>query len=286
MYSAKAHGRANVQFFDHAVADAAYAALVTESELAEALVRNEFVLQFQPQVRAADGRIAGAEALIRWQHPTRGLLSPDAFIPVAEQHRLMLPIGEWVLREAARCARRWHRASGQIVVVAVNLSNMQFRALGFVESVKRVLAEEDIPGAWLELEITVRMLVHDMLPDVRCMLAELRATGIHISIDDFGTGWSSLGHLKELPIDKLKIDRSFVRDLPGDRGSAAIVAAIVTMAHTLGLTVIAEGVASAGQRQLLTAVGCDELQGDAVGATVTADELLQQLQADSAAPRA
>jgi diguanylate cyclase (GGDEF)-like protein/PAS domain S-box-containing protein len=289
MYSAKASGRANVQFFDPAVASAAYAALITESELAQALARDEFVLQFQPQVRAHDGVLSGAEALIRWRHPTRGLLAPDDFIPVAEQHRLMLPIGQWVLREAARCARRWHAANAARppLTVAVNLSNMQFHAPGFVESVERVLAEEQVPGTWLEIELTERMLLDD-LPEVRRALGRLRATGIRISIDDFGTGYSSLGHLRDLPLDKLKIDRSFVCDLPQQRDAAAIAQAIVTMAKALGLTVIAEGVETEAQRALLAELGCDELQGDAVGAVQSAEAIERQVArepATCAAPR-
>ena len=280
MYSAKTHGRATVRFFDPAVTSAAYADLVTESELAQALARDEFVLRFQPQVRARDGVLAGAEALIRWNHPSRGLLAPDSFIPVAEQHRLMLPIGQWVLRQAARCAKRWQAASrdGRALTVAVNLSNMQFRAPGFVESVERVLLEEQVPGAWLEIELTERMLMDD-LPEVRRALGRLRERGIRVSIDDFGTGYSSLGHLRDLPLDKLKIDRSFVRDLPGHRGAAAIAGAIVTMAKSLQLTVLAEGVETAAQRDFLAALGCDELQGDAVGALQSAEQIEQQLRA-------
>jgi EAL domain-containing protein (putative c-di-GMP-specific phosphodiesterase class I) len=225
-------------------------------------------------VRARDGRLAGAEALIRWQHPLRGLLAPDAFIPVAEQHRLMLPIGQWVLRQAARCARRWHATvpAREPITVAVNLSNMQFRAPGFIESVERVLAEENVPGAWLEVELTERMLMED-LPEVRRALGRLRGRGIRISIDDFGTGYSSLGHLRDLPLDKLKIDRSFVRDLPAHGGAAAIAKAIVTMAKSLELTVIAEGVETPVQRDFLIELGCDELQGDAVGLVQSAEEI-------------
>ncbi len=277
MYLAKARGRANFQFFDPAVASAAYAALVTESELAQALARDEFVLHFQPQVRARDGAIVGAEALIRWQHPERGLLQPDAFIPVAEAQRLMLPIGQWVLREAVRSVRRWHAGyGGAPVPVAVNLSTVQFRAAGFVESVERVLAEEGVPGSWLELELTERMLMDDVA-EVRRTIARLHAVGIRISLDDFGTGYSSLAQLKELPIDKLKIDRSFVHDLPGSRGSAAIARAIITMARSMGVTVIAEGVETAAQREFLAAHGCDELQGDAVGEALSAGQLIERI---------
>ena len=272
MYIAKARGRANYQFFDPAVASAAYAALVLESQLAQALERNEFVLHFQPQVRAADGSLAGVEALIRWQHPERGLLGPNEFIPLAEQRRLMLPIGQWVLRSAARAARRW-RARGLIdVPVAVNLSSMQFHAEGFVEAVEQVLREEQVPGDWLELELTERMLMDD-LGAVKRTLQRLKAMGIRISVDDFGTGYSSLAHLKELPIDGMKIDRSFVQDLPRERGSTAIARAVMQMAQGLEITVIAEGVENDEQRRFLAAEGCDVLQGELISAPLTAAEL-------------
>ncbi|TMH04307.1 MAG: EAL domain-containing protein [Betaproteobacteria bacterium] len=272
MYIAKARGRANYQFFDPAVASAAYAALVLESQLAQALERNEFVLHFQPQVRAADGSLAGVEALIRWQHPERGLLGPNEFIPLAEQRRLMLPIGQWVLRSAARAARRW-RARGLIdVPVAVNLSSMQFHAEGFVEAVEQVLREEQVPGDWLELELTERMLMDD-LGAVKRTLQRLKAMGIRISVDDFGTGYSSLAHLKELPIDGMKIDRSFVQDLPRERGSTAIARAVMQMAQGLEITVIAEGVENDEQRRFLAAEGCDVLQGELISVPLTAAEL-------------
>jgi diguanylate cyclase (GGDEF)-like protein/PAS domain S-box-containing protein len=272
MYIAKARGRANHQFFDPAVADAAYAALELESQLAQALERGEFVLHFQPQVRGADGSLAGVEALIRWNHPEQGLLWPEAFISLAEQRRLMLPIGQWVLRSAARAARRW-RAHGLIdVPIAVNLSNMQFHAEGFVDAVAQVLREEKVPGAWLELELTERMLMDD-LGSVKSTLEQLKAMGIRISVDDFGTGYSSLAHLKDLPIDSMKIDRSFVHDLPRERGSTAIARAVMQMAQGLEITVVAEGVENDEQRRFLVAEGCDVLQGDLISRPLNAADL-------------
>jgi len=272
MYRAKARGRANYQFFDPANADAAYAALVMEGQLGEAIKRNEFVLHFQPQVRAIDGAVVGAEALIRWRHPEQGLLPPDDFIPVAEQRRLMLPIGHWVLREAALCARRWQCAGLAGVPVAVNLSTLQFQATDFVETVADVLREVGLPGHLLELELTERMLMDD-LPYVKATLARLKALGIRIAVDDFGTGYTSLGHLKELPIDKMKIDRSFVHDLPARRDSAAIAKAIIQMARSLGITVIAEGVETEAQRRFLADQECDELQGNAISEPMDGDAL-------------
>ncbi len=258
MYLAKARGRANYQFFDPSMASAAYAALVMEGQLAHALVRGEFELYFQPQVRARDGQLVGAEALMRWNHPERGLLMPDSFIPVAEQQRLMLPIGTWVLKEAVRCAQRWKSMGLGVDLIAVNLSTVQFQSAGFVEGVAALLPPGI--GPMIELELTERMLMDD-LPAVKERLAQLKALGVKISVDDFGTGYSSLGHLKALPIDKLKIDRSFIHDLPGERDSAAIARAIIHMGTSLGMTVIAEGVETPEQRHFLATQGCDELQG-------------------------
>jgi len=274
MYIAKSRGRANCQFFDPAVASAAYDALVLETELAQALQRDEFVLHYQPQVRATDGALAGIEALIRWMHPERGMLRPDAFIALAEQQRIMLPISQWVLRTAARAALRW-RAAGLIEVpVAVNLSSMQFRANGFVEAVAQVLTEEGVPGAWIELELTERMLMDD-IGDVKHTLQQLKALGMRVSVDDFGTGYSSLAHLKELPLDGMKIDRSFVADLPRQRGSVAIARAVVQMAQGLSLTVVAEGVENDEQRQFLVDQGCDLLQGELISKPLPEEDLVR-----------
>ena len=272
MYLAKSRGRANVQFFDPGTASAAYSALVLEGELAQGLQRGEFVLHFQPQLGARDGRFVGSEALIRWRHPRRGLLPPDEFIPLAEQRRLMLPIGRWALREAALCAQSWRGAVLGRAPVAVNLSSMQFQAADFVDSVIAVLHETGLAGERLELELTERMLMAD-LPQVKATLRRLKALGICISVDDFGTGYSALGHLKELPIDKMKIDSSFVRDLPGQHDSAAIATAIIQMGRSLGITVIAEGVETTAQRDFLAAAGCDELQGAAIGAPMASADL-------------
>ena len=273
MYIAKSRGRANCQFFDPAVATAAYDALVLESELAQALQRDEFVLHYQPQVRADDGSLAGIEALIRWMHPERGMLRPDAFIALAEQQRVMLPISQWVLRTAARAALRW-RSLGLIdVPIAVNLSSMQFRASGFVDAVAQVLREEGVPGAWIELELTERMLMDDV-GDVKRTLQQLKALGMRVSVDDFGTGYSSLAHLKEFPIDGMKIDRSFVADLPHQRGSVAIARAVVQMAQGLSLTVVAEGVENEAQRCFLVEQGCDLLQGELISGPLPEGELV------------
>jgi diguanylate cyclase (GGDEF)-like protein/PAS domain S-box-containing protein len=260
MYLAKARGRAHYRFFDPSMASLAYAALVLEGELAQALERNEFELFFQPQVSADRSTLVGAEALIRWNHPVRGLLLPGEFLPVLEQQRLMLPIGQWVLRQAVRLAGRWQRQGLRVGAVAVNLSTLQFQSSDFVCSLDQALREEAVPGRLIELELTERMLMDDVA-QVSARLREISTLGIRISVDDFGTGYSSLGHLKELPIDKFKIDRSFVHDLPSNRDSSAISRAIIQMGKSLGLTVMAEGVETEAQCEFLATHGCDEVQG-------------------------
>ena len=264
MYLAKQQGRATQRCYDPELGRRAMAALELESQLTQAVARSEFVLHYQPQVRASDGALVGAEALIRWHHPTRGLVEPDHFIPVVEQQRLIVPIGQWVLREAARAARRW-REAGRPLPVSVNVSSLQFRDAGFGASVAQVLREEGLGGEWLELEITERMLMDDV-GAVSATLADLKALGVRIAIDDFGTGYSSLGRLNRLPIDRIKIDRSFVHDLPDNAGHAAIARAIVMLARSLGMATIAEGVETAAQRDFLVALGCEELQGLLYGA--------------------
>ncbi len=260
MYHAKSEGRARCRFFEPAMAAAALAELAMESRLAQAVLEHEFVLHFQPQLALHDGALLGVEALVRWQHPERGLVPPDEFIPVAEARRLILPIGQWVLKEALACAVRWHASGVARVPVAVNLSTLQFQAVGFVETVERALAEAGASGPMLELELTERMLMDD-LATVQLALHRLKAAGVGIAVDDFGTGYSSLGHLKDLPLDRLKIDRSFVKDLPGDTGAAAIARAIVQMGRSLGLQVVAEGVENDDQRAWLREQGCDAQQG-------------------------
>ena len=260
MYHAKSRGRARCRFFEPFMAAAAFADLALEGRLAQAVRDAEFVLHYQPQLRLSDHCLVGYEALIRWAHPERGLLGPAEFLPVAEARRLMLPIGQWVLTEALRTNTRWRQAGLLQVPVAVNLSTVQFQSAGFVESVARALAACGAVGGQLELELTERMLMDD-LPAVRGMLNQLKAFGVRISVDDFGTGYTSLRYLKDLPIDRLKIDRSFVQDLPDDRGSVAIAGAIIQMAASLGLSVVAEGVETEAQRAWVAEHGCDDEQG-------------------------
>jgi diguanylate cyclase (GGDEF)-like protein/PAS domain S-box-containing protein len=224
-----------------------------------ALASNRFRLHYQPQVALADGRVVGVEALIRWRDPERGDVPPGAFIPVAEDTGFIVAIGDWVLERAARQAAHWH-AQGLAVPVAVNVSALQFQHEGFVDRVAQVLREHALPPHLLELELTESILLRDAHGALERLHA-LARLGVQLSIDDFGTGYSSLAYLKRFPIGRLKIDRGFVRGLPGDDGDAGIVRAIVQIAHALGLKVIAEGVETEAQREFLAAAGCDEIQG-------------------------
>jgi diguanylate cyclase (GGDEF)-like protein/PAS domain S-box-containing protein len=260
MYRAKARGRAGYEFFHPQMAEAARAELAMESRLLQAVRDGEFVLHYQPQLRVTDGALVGVEALIRWAHPERGLVGPDAFIPLAEARRLTLPIGQWVLNTALAHAVRWQREGHLRVPMAVNISPLQFQGPGFVASIEKALDDAGASGAMLELEITERMLMQDA-SDVLSVLLRLRGLGVRVAVDDFGTGYTSLRNLQRLPVDRLKIDRSFVDGMPADGGSAAIVQSIIQLGRGLGLQVLAEGVATVAQRDLLVAQGCDVQQG-------------------------
>ena len=278
MYVAKSRGRANCQFFESEMASLAYEALVLESQLAQALERSEFTLAYLPVLRAVDGRCVGAEALIRWMHPERGLLVPAAFIPRAEQRRLMQRIGRWTMRQALRAAHTWRARlpNGALLPVSVNLSAMEFHEADFVDSVAMLLREEGVPGEGLILELTERVLMED-IDASKHTLQRLRRLGVRAAIDDFGTGNSSLAHLKELAVDQIKIDPGFVRDLPDDAGAMAVARAVVHLAHGLGLRVTAEGVETETQRRALLAMGCDEVQGHLFGRPLPAEALADWL---------
>jgi diguanylate cyclase (GGDEF)-like protein/PAS domain S-box-containing protein len=282
MYHAKALGRARRQYFEPAMARTAYDALVLESDLATALRDHQFELHYQPQLRLTDGALAGFEALLRWRHPKRGFVSPDQFVPLAEERRLMVKIGQWVIAQALRDALRWRHAGLLSVPVGVNLTALQFHGAGFVPIVERELEAQGARGEFLEVELTERMLMDD-LTDARATLHWLRALGVRVAVDDFGTGTTSLGHLKDLPVDRLKIDRSFIEGLPGDRGAAAIARAIIQMAHGLDLGVVAEGVETEAQRVWLKAEGCGEAQGHLIAHPMDAGEFEQWLRERAAA---
>jgi diguanylate cyclase (GGDEF)-like protein/PAS domain S-box-containing protein len=260
MYHAKARGRAGHEFFRPEMAEAASTELALEGRLAQAVRDQEFVLFFQPQVHAASGALIGVEALLRWLHPQQGLIGPELFIPLAEARRLILPIGRWVLQTALHHAAAWHASGMARVPVAVNLSALEFQVEGFAADVERSLASAGASGAMLELELTERMLMDD-LHTVQATLRRLRALGVRVTVDDFGTGYTSLTHLRHLPLDGLKLDRSFVGGLPADATSAAIAGAVIQMGQGLGLQVLAEGVETAEQRAWLLSRGCVAQQG-------------------------
>jgi diguanylate cyclase (GGDEF)-like protein len=260
LYHAKNLGRNNFQYFTEELNARVSASLVMEAALRNALRRHEFQLHYQAQVDARDGRIIGAEALIRWHHPERGMVPPDTFIPFAEERGLINPISDWVLGEACRQIRVWRDAGLPTVPVAINLSAHQFRKDSLRENVVNALAASRLDPADLILEITESTLM-DNVERAIGILRELQSLGVHAEIDDFGTGYSSLASLKRLPIHRLKIDRSFVRDTPRDQDDVVIVKAIIAMADNLNLGTIAEGVETREQADLLVASGCHAVQG-------------------------
>jgi diguanylate cyclase (GGDEF)-like protein len=260
MYRAKELGRDTFHFYTGELNDQVMTRLTMEKHLRRALEREEFLLHYQPQVDLQTGRITGAEALLRWQSPELGLVSPGRFIPLAEETGLVVPIGEWVLRTACAQNRTWQQAGLPALTVATNLSARQFRHHDLIATVARALEESGLEPRWLELEIIESMVMQDVEAAV-AMAQELKKLGVQLTMDDFGTGYSSLSYLRRFPFDKLKIDISFVREITTDPGSAAIARTIIAMAHNLGLRAIAEGVESEGQLGYLRAQGCDEMQG-------------------------
>lgn len=255
MYHAKQQGRNGFRFFSHAMNAHVVERIAFEGQLRQGVARGEFELEYQPAVDIASGRMTGAEALLRWRHPERGLLLPQDFLSAAEDCGLMVPLGDWVLRAACRQAQGW-RASGYPVVVAVNLSPAQFAHPGLLASVEAALAEAQLPPEWLEVEISEAMLLKGA-----AVLQTLRARGVKVSIDDFGTGLSSLGALRKLAVSKLKIDRSFIGEIGRQADGAPVIPAIIALGHSLAARVVAEGVERADQLLYLRQNGCDEFQG-------------------------
>lgn len=260
MYHAKDAGRNAFRFFAEQMNADAHERFALQTRLSGALERNELLLHFQPQVDLRTRRITGAEALVRWQDKELGLVSPARFIPIAEESGLIIPVGEWVLREACRQAQVWRQLGLPDMLIAVNMSALQFRRGDIVETVRQVLQETGLPAYCLELELTESILVGDanaMLETLR----RLKSLGVQLAIDDFGTGYSSLAYLKRFPIDKLKIDQSFVRDVVEDADEAAIVHTIIQLGKSLKMTTIAEGVETEAQLAFLRVEGCREAQG-------------------------
>ncbi len=260
MYSAKEAGRNTLRFFTAAMNVEAAARLKLQNRLQRALEKEELVLYYQPQFDLACGRILGAEALLRWRDPERGLVPPGEFIPVAEDTGLIGPIGEWVIGEACRELRRWHEAGATDLTMAVNLSPVQFRRSRLVEIAARALQENRLPAECLEFELTESLLIREDAAILETLTA-LKGLGVKLSIDDFGTGYSSLAYLKRFNVDKLKIDQSFIRELCSNPDDEAIVSAVITMARQLRLRTVAEGVENAEQATMLRRFDCDEVQG-------------------------
>ncbi len=279
MHHVKHSGRNTYQFFTAAMNETAQHHSRMENALRRAVENNELELHYQPQVDVRNGRIVGMEALLRWHNPDLGHIPPAEFIPVAEDTGLIVPIGEWVLATVCAQGKRWASMGFSGLHVAVNISARQFRQKGFAANVRRILAASEMPPTMLELELTESVMMKDM-DEVITVLDDLRTLGISVSIDDFGTGYSSLSRLKRFPIDLLKIDQSFVRDITTDTDDAAIVLAIITLAHSLRLHVIAEGVETAEQLDFLIRHGCDEIQGYLFSKPVPAAEFTSLLRED------
>jgi predicted signal transduction protein with EAL and GGDEF domain len=260
MYRAKAAGRGSYQFFSQDMTAQAFERVVMENQLRRALAQDELLLHYQPQLDLVTGAVVGLEALLRWQHPEQGLVPPGRFIPLAEETGLITPIGEWVLRTACAQAQAWRQAGLPFGRIAVNIAGPQLQREGLSDTVRAVLDETGLPPACLELEITETLVMRQVERTIDWLQA-LQALGVMLAIDDFGTGYSSLAYLKRLPVDKLKIDRSFVRDLPGDENDAAIARAVIALGHSMRLMVIAEGVETVVQRDFLRESGCDQVQG-------------------------
>ena len=269
MYHAKDSGRGNRQFYQPGMDVHATDVLQQERQLREAIANNAFVLHYQPQISLADGSLKGFEALVRWRHPERGLVGPDEFITFSESRGLITPIGRWVTHEACRQLKAWQNEGLAMVPVAVNLSALEFRQRDVAGELAAVLHATGLEPRFLEIELTESVLMHHT-GQVLETLNAIKALGVGVTIDDFGTGYSSLAYLKRYPIDKLKIDRSFVMDTPQSADDVAIVTAIIQMGHSLQLKTVAEGVETVEQKELLHRLGCDLVQGFLVSAPMDA----------------
>jgi predicted signal transduction protein with EAL and GGDEF domain len=277
MYHAKDAGRNNYQFFKPDMNARAVERQSLESALRHALERQEFTLHYQPKMDLKTGTIMGVEALIRWRHPERGLVSPAQFIPIAEECGFIVPIGRWVLREACRQAQAWRGAGLAPPRIAVNISAVELRAKDFVVGVSAILEETGLDPSYLELELTETFLMQDSHSTAVVLLA-LKDMGVHLALDDFGTGFSSLSYLKRFPIDTLKIDQSFVRDVTTDADDASIVSAVISMGKSLHMRVVAEGVETRTQLEFLRQHNCPFGQGYYFSHPVVAGEFLQMME--------
>ncbi|HET7370472.1 MAG TPA: EAL domain-containing protein [Gammaproteobacteria bacterium] len=269
MYEAKSHGKDGFEFYRDDMSTVITDYVSLETGMRRALQDNQFVIHYQPQVNVTSGKVTGVEALVRWRHPTRGVLAPGEFIPIAEESGLIVALGEWVLRQACQDISAWREALPDLRV-AVNFSMLQFEQAGLVEMIVSILEEYGVPGEALEIEITENMIMKDVENTVR-KLRELSSHGIRVAIDDFGTGYASLSYLRRLPIDTLKLDHSFVRDIHTGSSGASIASAIASMSQSLDLNLIAEGVETELQMNYLRSIGCNEMQGFVLSPPLPAD---------------
>jgi EAL domain-containing protein (putative c-di-GMP-specific phosphodiesterase class I) len=260
LYRTKQQGRNNYQFYAAAMNSQASELLLLENKLHLALQQREFVVYYQPQVNTTTGEITGMEALVRWQHPEFGLISPARFIPLAEETGLIIPIGEWVLRTACAQNKAWQDAGLPPLRVAVNLSARQFQQPHLLNIVTQTLQETGLSPQFLELEITETLAMQDM-GKTQAILSDLHQMGVYLSVDDFGTGYSSLSYLKQFPLHTLKIDQSFIRDIGTDPQNAGIIDAIMTLGKGFNLRVVAEGVETEAEKDCLVSFQCEEMQG-------------------------
>lgn len=276
MHAAKESGRNCFVFYTQEMEARAQESLEYELGLRQALQNREFLIYYQPRVNTASGTVTGAEALLRWQQPGRGLVMPENFIPLLEDTGLVIPVGEWVLQQACLQGRRWHDAGHHSLNVSVNLSMKQFRSGTLLGSVRQALEESGLPPRFLELELTETVLVDDA-EQALDLMHELKKIGVTLSIDDFGTGYSSLNYLRRFPIDLLKIDGTFIRDVIRNRGDAAITTTIAVMAKTLRIGILAEGVETREQARFLKTIGCHDMQGFLFGAPIPVENFGSQL---------
>ena len=271
MYEAKRRGRGKHAFFSPAFTQATRQLQQLETDLHQAWERDEFVLHYQPIVSTESGAITAVEALLRWRHPKRGLLTPNQFIPLLEELDLMVGLGRWVMKTASRQTLEWRQAGLPAIRVAINVSSQQFFQGNIVDSVRAVLRETGLDPRWLELELTEGRILDDSPATIKIM-RDLKQIGVSLSLDDFGTGFSSLSYLRQFPIDRLKIDRSFIRDIPSQPTAEALVRSILSLGHSLGIACTAEGVETAQQRECLQRLHCSEMQGFLFGAPMTATD--------------
>jgi len=260
MYKAKDEGRNNYQYYNSTMTELAFERVIMEASLREALEKEEFVVYFQPQVNGVTDKLIGMEALVRWQHSTMGIVSPDKFIPLAESTGLIVELDRYVMKTAMTQLSKWYKDGLNPGILAMNLSVKQLKQKDFIQILESLIKETECKSEWIELEVTESQIMSNPEEAIKILQA-ISDIGIKLAVDDFGTGYSSLSYLKKLPIDKLKIDREFIKDLPDDEEDSAITKAVISLAKSLNLKVIAEGVETKEQRDFIVESGCEYIQG-------------------------